>query len=504
MKFLHFKHNKNCFPSQRTFAREVKEEAASFQHYNIILVAILLIGVVAYTALIYKLGQKSAQPTYTLPYHRSEQHTVSTEGATPFSVHKQKASLIALDLWRFTDTLVNQTERLILENMAVNLAARISAMDRTSGQAEQRRLRLVTLAQRLLERIAQSQNPTDCKKARFIVTNLPMCGFGCQAHHAAVALRIALAQNRTLFIDDNDAWYDIYLPVTNCPKPGFSADFIKLANTYTYETVGPIGPPGLTREWAHALEDLHESPYAWFHGHLLRYILRLAPSNLRDRVLKDIAAMNLRPHVGVQVRRTDKLIREAKAYPISQYMLEVQRFYNKIGLEKRFMGGDVTYKPEDAVFLATDDPNVLVNATRLYPQYRFPKSPYDRPFLFRARREGVESISYDIMYLANCDFVVCTFSSNICRLVYELMLTNMERKGDRTGDVHSLDYFYYVHAEKRRSWIVNEAVPFTELHEGSRVRIQENFWNGSVKLTTGDVVPEYLLDEEVQIIPGAL
>ncbi len=42
------------------------------------------------------------------------------------SVQKQKASLIALDLWRFADTLINQAERRVLEDMAVDLEALIS------------------------------------------------------------------------------------------------------------------------------------------------------------------------------------------------------------------------------------------------------------------------------------------------------------------------------------------------------------------------------------------
>ncbi len=84
------------------------------------------------------------------------------------------------------------------------------------------------------------------------------------------------------------------------------------------------------------------------------------------------------------------------------------------------------------------------------------------------------------------------------------MLTSMEKKGDRTRDVHSLDYFFFVHVEKKRNWILRETLPFTNLHQGARVRIQEYFRNESVMLTTGDVVPEYLLDEELQIIPGAL
>ncbi len=56
---------------------------------------------------------------------------------------------------------------------------------------------------------------------------------------------------------------------------------------HKYETTSPFGPPGLTREWAVALRDLHESPYTWFHGHHLRYTLRLAPSKFRNRTAKE-------------------------------------------------------------------------------------------------------------------------------------------------------------------------------------------------------------------------
>ncbi len=51
---------------------------------------------------------------------------------------------------------------------------------------------------------------------------------------------------------------------------------------------------------------------------------------------------------------------------------------------------------------------------------------------------------------------------------------------------------------------MREAIPFTNLHQGARVRVLQTFFNGSVKLTTGDSVPEYLIDEELQVICGAL
>ncbi len=80
----------------------------------------------------------------------------------------------------------------------------------------------------------------------------------------------------------------------------------------------------------------------------------------------------------------------------------------------------------------------------------------------------------------------------------------MERKGDRTGDVHSLDRVYYIHGENKRNWTLGAALPFTNLRRFASVSVLQHFRNGSVKLTTGEVVSKYLLEEELQIIPGVL
>ncbi len=95
---------------------------------------LLLSGGLAYTVLIYQLGRQSAQRTNAIAYSGFVPHTVSREDKTAFSVHKQSASLIAIDLQRFAETLGNLTERRILENMAVHLSARISALGGAIGQ----------------------------------------------------------------------------------------------------------------------------------------------------------------------------------------------------------------------------------------------------------------------------------------------------------------------------------------------------------------------------------
>ncbi len=46
-------------------------------------------------------------------------------------------------------------------------------------------------------------------------------------------------------------------------------------------------------------------------------------------------------------------------------MHELERYYKQIGIEERLIGGNMTYKPSPPAFLATADPNVFVNATRM-------------------------------------------------------------------------------------------------------------------------------------------
>ena len=54
---------------------------------------------------------------------------------------------------------------------------------------------------------------------------------------------------------------------------------------------------------------------------------------------------------------------------------------------------------------------------------------------------GFESLLFDIYFLSRADYLVCTFSSNICRLSYELSIPLAD---DKSKTVHSLDTPYYV------------------------------------------------------------
>ncbi len=52
----------------------LREKAGSFQLHNTVLAIVVLSGAIAYTVLIYKLGQQSVQQTYDLPYSGIQHH----------------------------------------------------------------------------------------------------------------------------------------------------------------------------------------------------------------------------------------------------------------------------------------------------------------------------------------------------------------------------------------------------------------------------------------------
>ncbi|KAM7535887.1 hypothetical protein Aperf_G00000098466 [Anoplocephala perfoliata] len=339
---------------------------------------------------------------------------------------------ISHEIW-YMSRAANDTKvfRSQLMDMSIQLQARLNVMEKVLGHTEVERSRLNALAARLQDQLDKLQNPTNCKTAKFLTTEIPRCGFGCQAHHAALTLQAAFARNRTLFITNNE-WFDVFLPVTSCVVPG--QDKIYQAPLYGSVRLDYGAPPALRREWADALKDIHEHPYTWFRGQLLRYILRLRPSSFQQVLHNNLERTLPWPIIGIQVRRTDKLIREAAAVEVSKHMVQVERISQRLQIEEELMPTGRTIARQ--VFLASDEEQVFSEIKRDYPNYNFTggyKKGSAEPN--RVTKAGLESIIYDVFTLANCDYVVCTFSSNVCRLVYELLLTDTRWYGDSTGKI---------------------------------------------------------------------
>ncbi len=90
---------------------------------------------------------------------------------------------------------------------------------------------------------------------------------------------------------------------------------------------------------ANEIMKIHDHPCAWWVGQFAKYLLR--PN---QEFANSVAKMD-HPIVGIHVRRGDKLIREAKFYPLDNYLEKVE---GKI------------------IYLASDDSSVFKEARENY------------------------------------------------------------------------------------------------------------------------------------------
>ena len=119
--------------------------------------------------------------------------------------------------------------------------------------------------------------------------------------------------------------------------------------------------------------------------------------------------------VGIQIRRTDKLLKEAGFHKVEEYIKYVEEYYQQIEIK---FGYQVLPKH---VYVASDDPTVLAECKTKFPEYKFlgnPAQPED--ISSRYSLTALQRLISDIHMLSLSDFIVCTSSSNVCRLAYEI------------------------------------------------------------------------------------
>ncbi|KAH9586801.1 Alpha-(1,6)-fucosyltransferase [Schistosoma haematobium] len=370
------------------------------------------------------------------------------------------------------------------------------------------------LSQRLQEKIQKQQNPSDCKKAKYMTfdfTNL--CGLGCCMHQLMYCLQLALENERVLVLkkhypgDIFREWlHQNMLPLSdkcsyldsdgrsdniNCPW------IVKAPQVHNW--LPHVLPIDMNKE----LLRLHEAPFVWFAGQLAAYILRPKPqfAQLINVTLKSFKTSG-DPVVGVHIRRTDKLIWEAQFHNLSEYMEHVNNFFdlqsvNLLTMSKRHIW-IIAFDPQvseriirrnnsvqakRSVYLSTDDPNIFTQLPYSYPNYTVYGSrgrSHSANLNMRMSVNSMNNAIIDIIALSMTDFLVCTFSSNVCRLAYELMQTRHMDLGDATQLFHSIDKLY--HEEDYGRLKFNVIIPDMKvnLKYGDVVEIVKTYWNGSL------------------------
>lgn len=98
--------------------------------------------------------------------------------------------------------------------------------------------------------------------------------------------------------------------------------------------------------------------------------------------------------------------------------------------------------------------------------------------------ESAQGVILDIHFLSQCDYLVCTFSSQVCRMAFELM---QPRFPDASWRFRSLDDVYYYGGQNGHNvQAIYDHVPRRDLGEielkkGDLISLAGNHWDGYSK-----------------------
>lgn len=350
------------------------------------------------------------------------------------------------------------------------------------------------LAELVQQRINYLQNPKDCNSARKVVCSLNKgCGYGCQLHHAVYCFLVAYGTQRTLILKsqgwryNKNGWESVFQPLSNTCMSDFGNSQAAWPGTDDTQVLTlpiidslhprpPYLPLSIPKDISARLIRAHGDPTVWWISQFVIYLLR--PQDHLTQFLQEMEQKMKfeKPIVGVHVRRTDKVGTEAAFHGIEEYMVHVIDYYKILELEKPV--------PEKRVYLASDDPTVLEDARKKYPDFIFlgdPNIAKSAAVTTRYNDDSLRGIILDIHLLGHTDYLVCTFSSQVCRVAYEVMQT---LHPDASSYFYSLDDIYYFGGQKAHNQRVlyghepREGHTEIALEKGDVVGIAGNHWDG--------------------------
>ncbi|RWS22711.1 hypothetical protein B4U80_00085 [Leptotrombidium deliense] len=446
--------------------------------------------------------------------------TQSIETLKQFEETRRKLSFNVNELWHYLRTHFNSSVMNTITEHRNNLLYDINFLEKRDFSLKKKELR--DLAALVNKAIKDLQNPKDCSSAKKIVCQLNKgCGFGCQLHHVAYCLITALATGRTLILNShqwryassairtkksvNSRWDLVFKPLSDtCTDDSGSSrgawrgndDHMQVIDIPIIDTLRPrppFLPLAIPEQLSQKLQTLHGAPIAWFIGQIVRFIMRPSPE-LEDYLNKAKARLKFKtPIVGVHVRRTDKVGTEASYHTLAEYMQFVEDYYNKLELFNERNG--VVKKVERNVYLATDEPSIWNSEVKQYEKqgYNFIGDSNIAKTASLSNRysfDSLKNIILDIWLLSESDHLVCTFSSQVCRLAYELMQTrgvdNKDLKIDWSDAFISLDDIYYFGGQSEHNQIAILSHKAKDKQEidfkvGDTIGIAGNHWNGFSK-----------------------
>ncbi|CAH1263842.1 FUT8 [Branchiostoma lanceolatum] len=371
-------------------------------------------------------------------------------------------------------------------------------------------------------RLHYLQNPKDCSKAKKLLCNLNKgCGYGCQLHHVVYCFMVAYGTERTMILNSqgwrysSGGWEKVFLPLSEtCTDPSgasrgpWKGDKSKDTQVVEMPIVDsiyprpPYLPLGIPEDLSDRLLRLHGNPSVWFIAQFVLYLQRYQPY-LQQDIEETAQKLGFQhPIVGIHVRRTDKINTEAAYHSIAEYMEWVEEYYQLLQKTQEVK--------KKRVYLATDEPNLLTEAQKQYPEYQFVSDnaiSKSAGLSSRYTDSALRGVIIDIHFLAHSDYLVCTFSSQVCRVAYEIMQT---LKPDAAANFHSLDDIYYFGGQGDHNQVaIAKHEPRTQqeiyLEQGDEVGIAGNHWDGYSKGVNrrthkSGLYPSYKVEEKIELV----
>ncbi|XP_042882772.1 alpha-(1,6)-fucosyltransferase-like [Penaeus japonicus] len=324
------------------------------------------------------------------------------------------------------------------------------------GFQEWQRKEAADLSALVQHRLHVLQNPRDCATAKKIYCDFSAHGrgIGSQLHHLSYCFLASYGTQRTLILNTENyngnprGLETFFLPLSDtCTTfnksqmvswPGKNDSLVVAFPGWDNPNPRPgYLPKSIPKDISERLMRLHGDPFAWWMGQFFKYAMRMNKDfqKYTDDLAREMGYES--PIVGVQIRRSDKLLKEAIYLDLSKYMEAVEDFYAELEMRQPVA--------QRRIFLATDDPNTIPELKRRYPKYHVAYSQSSIDSTRMSQRTKGSSVRYllaDVYFLSRSDFLVCGMTSNICRLAYELM---QAAHPDASTRASSVDQEYFMH-----------------------------------------------------------
>lgn len=159
-------------------------------------------------------------------------------------------------------------------------------------------------------------------------------------------------------------------------------------------------------------------------------------------------------------------------------MKYVDEYYDQLDLGKSIA--------KRRVFIASDDPKVIEEAKQKYKNYDVIGDPDVAKIAAVSTRytdSSLNGIILDIHLLSLSDYLVCTFSSQVCRVAYEIMQTMYPDASDRFKSLDDIYYYGGQNSHYREAVMAHKSKKPEQINlkEGDLIGIAGNHWNGFSK-----------------------